>query len=71
MLESTLRRQLAALSFAPAGSMGGANAAGLPYMDAPGFARLSIHDSLKVRIAPVHPDFVCGCVPLSLMGFAG
>jgi len=23
------------------------------------------------QIAPVHPDFVCGLVPLSLMGLAG
>ena len=31
-----------------------------PYMDAPEFARLSIHDGLKVKIAPVHSDFECG-----------
>ena len=30
------------------------------YMDAPEFARLSIHDGLKVKIAPVHSDFECG-----------
>jgi len=28
-------------------------------MDAPEFARLSIHDGLKVKIAPVHSDFEC------------
>ena len=32
----------------------------IPYMDAPEFARLSIHDGLKVKIAPVHSDFECG-----------
>ena len=31
-----------------------------PYMDAPEFARLSIHDGSKVKIAPVHSDFDCG-----------
>lgn len=36
----------------------------------PGFAKLSVRDGLKVQIAPVHPDFVCGIVPLSLMGLA-
>jgi hypothetical protein len=30
------------------------------YMDAPEFARLSIHDGSKVKIAPVHSDFDCG-----------
>jgi hypothetical protein len=39
-------------------------------MDAPGFAKLSIHDDSKVKIAPVHSDFECGFWPLSLMGFA-
>ena len=28
-----------------------------PYMDAP-YAKRSIHDGSKVKIAPVHPDFV-------------
>ena len=37
----------------------------------PRFAKLSVHDGLKVKIAPVHPDFACGSWPLSLMGFAG
>jgi len=37
----------------------------------PRFAKLSIHDGSKVKIAPVHSDFACGCWPLSLMGFAG
>jgi hypothetical protein len=35
------------------------------------FAKLSIHDDSKVKIAPVHSDFRCGFWPLSLMGFAG
>ncbi|MBC7484115.1 MAG: hypothetical protein H7337_19940 [Rhizobacter sp.] len=39
-------------------------------MDAP-YAKLSIHDGSKVKIAPVHPDFDRGFWPLSLMGFAG
>ena len=30
----------------------------------------SFRDGLKEQIAPVHPDFVCGIVPLSLMGLA-
>ena len=37
----------------------------------PRFAKHSIHDGSKVKIAPVHPDFRCGFWPLSLMGFAG
>ena len=37
----------------------------------PRFAKLSIHDGSKVKIAPVHSDFRCGFWPLSLMGFAG
>jgi len=37
----------------------------------PRFAKHSIHDSVKVKIAPVHPDFVCDDLPLSLMGSAG
>jgi len=41
------------------------------YMDAPGFAMRSVCNGLKEQIAPVHPDFVCGIVPLSLMGLAG
>jgi hypothetical protein len=40
-------------------------------MDAPGFAMRSVRNGLKEQIAPVHPDFVCGIVPLSLMGLAG
>jgi hypothetical protein len=40
-------------------------------MDAPGFAMRSFRDGLKEQIAPVHPDFVRGIVPLSLMGLAG
>ncbi|SER73604.1 hypothetical protein SAMN02982919_02917 [Giesbergeria anulus] len=36
----------------------------------PRFAKLSIHGSEKVKIAPVHSDFAAG-LPLSLMGFAG
>ena len=35
------------------------------------FAKLSIHDDSKVKIAPVHSDFWCDFWPLSLMGFAG
>ena len=42
-----------------------------PYMDAPGFAMASVRDGIKEQIAPVHPDFACGLVPLSLMGLAG
>jgi len=38
-------------------------------MDAP-YAKLSICNDLKVKIAPVHPDFSAGSL-LSLMGFAG
>jgi hypothetical protein len=37
----------------------------------PQFAKPSVHDDAKVKIAPVHSDFVCGCLPLSLMGYAG
>lgn len=37
----------------------------------PRFAKLSIHDGSKEKIAPVHSDFECGFGPLSLMGFAG
>ena len=39
-------------------------------MDAP-YAKRSIHDDSKVKIAPVHSDFDCSFWPLSLMGFAG
>jgi iron complex outermembrane receptor protein len=35
------------------------------------FAKLSIHDDSKVKIAPVHSDFWCDFGSLSLMGFAG
>ena len=35
------------------------------------YAKLSIHDDSKVKIAPVHSDFLCDFGPLSLMGFAG
>jgi hypothetical protein len=37
----------------------------------PRFAKLSVRDGWKEQIAPVHSDFVCGIVPLSLMGLAG
>ena len=37
----------------------------------PRFARCSFRDGIEEQIAPVHPDFVCGLVPLSLMGLAG
>jgi len=37
----------------------------------PRFAKLSVRDGLEEQIAPVHPDFVRGVVPLSLMGLAG
>lgn len=40
------------------------------YMNAP-YAKLSIHDNLKVKIAPVHSDFECSFWLLSLMGSAG
>jgi len=40
-------------------------------MDAPGFAKRSFLDDMEEQIAPVHPDFACGIVPLSLMGLAG
>jgi hypothetical protein len=36
----------------------------------PRFAKFSIHDGSKEKIAPVHSDFECGFWPLSLMGFA-
>jgi hypothetical protein len=36
----------------------------------PRFAMRSFRDDLKEQIAPVHPDFMCGIVPLSLMGLA-
>jgi len=41
------------------------------YMNAPKFAKLSIHNSSKVKIAPVYPDFDCSFGLLSLMGAAG
>jgi hypothetical protein len=34
-------------------------------------AKLSIHGDSKVKIAPVHSDFLCDFWSLSLMGFAG
>ena len=37
----------------------------------PRFARRSFRDDIEEQIAPVHPDFACGLVPLSLMGLAG
>jgi hypothetical protein len=37
----------------------------------PRFAKLSFHGGGKEQIAPVHPDFGCGILPLSLMGLAG
>ncbi len=37
----------------------------------PRFAKSSIHDGSKVKIAPVHSDFDCDFKLLSLMGFAG
>jgi hypothetical protein len=37
----------------------------------PRFARRLFRDGIKEQIAPVHPDFVCCLVPLSLMGLAG
>ena len=40
-------------------------------MDAPGFVKLSVRGGGKEQIAPVHPDFGRGLVPLSLMGLAG
>jgi hypothetical protein len=39
-------------------------------MNAP-FARLSIRDEKKVKIAPVHSDCECSFWLLSLMGSAG
>ena len=41
-----------------------------PYMDAPKYARLSVHDGLEVRLHPYIRTFVAA-LPLSLMGFAG
>ena len=35
------------------------------------YAKLSIHNDSKVKIAPVHSDFLCDFGSLSLMGFAG
>src|SRR6516164_479109 len=40
-------------------------------MDAPGLPCAHFRDGMKEQIAPVHPDFACGFVPLSLMGLAG
>jgi hypothetical protein len=37
----------------------------------PLFAKLSIRDGVKVKIAPVHSDFVCDDLSRSLMGCAG
>ena len=37
----------------------------------PRFAKLSFHDGLKVKIAPVHSDFIGGTLPRSLMECAG
>jgi len=37
----------------------------------PRFAKLSIDDGLKEEIAAMHPDFVSGACPLSLMESAG
>ncbi len=37
----------------------------------PRFAKLSVDEGMKARIAPVHPDFGAARWPLSLMGFAG
>jgi hypothetical protein len=37
----------------------------------PRFAKLSFHGGGKEQIAPVHLDFACGNLPLSLMGLAG
>jgi len=42
-----------------------------PYMDAPNFVKLSVCGGGKEQIAPVHSDFGCGILPLSLMGLAG
>jgi len=42
-----------------------------PVHGRPRFAKPSIHDDAKVKIAPVHSDCMCGAVPLSLMGCAG
>ena len=41
------------------------------YMNAPKFARPSIHVGSKVKIASVYPDFGCSFWLLSLMEFAG
>ncbi len=35
----------------------------------PRYAKLSIHDGSKEKIASVHSDFECGLWALSLMGF--
>jgi hypothetical protein len=46
----------------------------MPQMTVHGRPRLqSAHfrDGMKEQIAPVHLDFACGIVPLSLMGLAG
>jgi hypothetical protein len=51
-------------------TIAGARWVGGTYMNAP-YASLSIHDSLKVKIAPVHWDFECSFWLRSLMGFAG
>ena len=40
-------------------------------MDAPGLVKLSFREGGKEQIAPVHPDFSRGLMPLSLMGLAG
>jgi crotonobetainyl-CoA:carnitine CoA-transferase CaiB-like acyl-CoA transferase len=45
--------------------------AGKPVHGRSRFAKLSIHDDSKVKIAPVHSDFWCDFKSLSLMGFAG
>jgi hypothetical protein len=37
----------------------------------PPFAKLSIHDDWKEKIAPVHSDFDSALRLMSLMGFAG
>jgi hypothetical protein len=39
-------------------------------MGAPGLPCAHFRDGIKEQIAPVHPDFACGIVPLSLMGLA-
>jgi hypothetical protein len=37
----------------------------------PRFAKRSIRDDMKVKIAPVHSDFLCDDLSLSLMECAG